>query len=75
MTFFRKHTSNRPILVKIIMMGHFDVKKSQIKFQTDSDIFDGVMTSSVFDVTSYSHDVITPKISLRNQSEILFMTF
>ena len=35
--------------------------KSHIKtIQTDSDIFDGVMTSSFFGVTSYSNDVKTP---------------
>ena len=37
-TFFRKHSFNGPILVKIGTIGHFDVKKSQ-KNQTDSDFF------------------------------------
>ena len=38
---------------------HFDVKKSQIKFQTDSDIFDGVMTSFEYDVMSKTDHVVT----------------
>ena len=50
-TFCRKHTSAKPILVKIGTIVHLDVK-SQIKIQTESDIFDGVMTSSVFNVAS-----------------------
>ena len=44
-TFCRKHTSIRSILVKIGRIGHFDVKKLQKKIQTDSDTFDGLMTS------------------------------
>ena len=52
-TFFRKHTSTEPIHVKIPTIVHFDEKCSQKQNQTDPDIFDGFMTSSVFDVTSY----------------------
>ena len=38
--------------------------KSHTKNQTDSDIFDGVLTSFVYDVTSKTDDVITsPKLS------------
>ena len=59
-TFCRKHTSAEPILVKIGTIVHFDVKKSQKKIQTNSDIFDGVMTSFEYDVTSKTDDVITP---------------
>ena len=36
------------------MIVYFDAKKSHKKFQTDSDDFGGVMTSSDFDVTSYT---------------------
>ena len=59
-TFFRKHTSAEPICVKIGTIVHFDNKKSQKKIQTDPDIFDEVVTSSSFDVTSKTDDVITP---------------
>ena len=37
MTFFRKHTSTEPIVVKIGTIIHFDAKKSQKKNPTDSD--------------------------------------
>ena len=59
-TFFRKHTSAKPIFVKIGTIVHFDEKNSPKKFQTDPDIFDGVMTSSSFDITSKLDDVTTP---------------
>ena len=55
------------------MIGHFDAKNHTKQIQTDSDSFDGVLTSSVFDVTSYSNNVITKKN--RNRSEISFLTF
>ena len=42
------------------MIVYFDAKKSHTKFQSDSDDFGGVMTSSDFDVTSNTNDVITP---------------
>ena len=61
---FRKHTYIKQIIVKIGTIVYFDVKKSEIKFQIDSDIFDGVMESFEYDVTSKTGDVITPpKIS------------
>ncbi len=59
-TFFRKHTSAEPIRIKIGRIVHFDEKKFPKKFQTDADIFDGVVTSSSFDVTSILDDVTTP---------------
>ena len=43
---FRKHIYNWLILVKIVTIGHFDVKKSQKKNQTDSETFDRLMTLS-----------------------------
>ena len=42
------------------MIVYFDAKK----FQTDSDSFGGVMTSSDYDVTSYTNDVINVGIGL-----------
>ena len=51
--YFMSHTSADPICVTIGTIVHFDDKKSQTKFQTDTDIFDGVMTSSSFDMTSF----------------------
>ena len=70
-TFCRKHTSVEPILIKIGTIVHFDVKKSQQKFQTDSDNFDGVTTSFEYDVTSKTDDVITPP----KLSEFFCVTF
>ena len=52
-TLIIKHTSAKLILVKIGTILHFYVKKSQNKIQYDTDNFDGVMTSSVFNVTSH----------------------
>ena len=68
---FRKHISTKPIVVKFGTIVHIDAKKSQKKIQTDSDSFGGVMTSSVFDVTSYSNDVITPS----KMSEFVWIFF
>ena len=64
---FRKHTYTEPILIKNGTISHFDAKKSQQKIQTDSDSFGGVMTSSVFDVTSYSNNSVkTPSKMLES---------
>ena len=52
-TFCRKHTSAEAILVKIGTIVHFGVKKSQKIILTDSDIFDGVITSSVLNAASH----------------------
>ena len=53
LSIFRNRTSTEPIYIKIETIVHFDDKKSHKKNGTDSDIFDGVMTSSSFDVTSF----------------------
>ena len=66
-TFFRKYTSAKLIFVKIGTIVHFDDTISQKKIQNDSDIFDVVMTSSVFadDVISDDFDdvIMTSKMS------------
>ena len=76
--FLEKHTSTNPIRVKIGMIVYFDAKKSHKKFQTDSDSFGGVMiimiTSSDYDVTSYTNDVITPS-KMSESVWIFFVTF
>ena len=58
-TFFRKHTSIGSILVKMARLVILTLK-GHTKIQNDSDIFDGVMTSFEYDVTSKTDDVITP---------------
>jgi hypothetical protein len=66
-TIFRKYTSADPISVKIGTIVHFDDKSSPKKIQHDSDIYDVVMTSSVFadDVISDDFDdvITTSKMS------------
>ena len=52
-TFSYKNTSTGAIYLKIDRIVDFDVKKSEIKFQTGSAIFDKDMTSSLTRVIFY----------------------